>query len=83
MFLAYFRQFKIRRMFTLPLPPKLTEEATTLAWGWSHLKANEILLLLEGGHSFYLHYKMSQNYIKVQSLKKNLVKKIFKTLTPF
>ena len=80
MFLAYFRQFKIRRMFTLPLPPKLTKEATTL--GMVSL-ANEILLLLEGGQSFCLHYNMSQNYIKVQSLKKNLVKKIFKTLTPF
>ena len=37
-------------MLTLPLPPKLTEEA--MIWRWSHWKADKICFILEGGQSF-------------------------------
>ena len=76
MFLAYFRQFKIRRMFTLQLQRQKSKKLRP--WERSHWKADEIFLLLEGGQSLYLNYNMSQNYSKVQSLKKKLVQICYK-----
>ena len=72
-FLAYFRQFKIRRMFTLQLQRQKSKKLRP--WERSHWKADE--------KSLYLNYNMSQNYGKVQSLKKNLVKFVIKNLTTF
>ena len=73
MFLAYFRQFKIRRMFTLQLQRQKSKKLRP--WERSHWKADEIFLLLEGGQSLYLNYNMSQNYGKVKFEKKSLLKK--------
>ena len=49
-FLAYFRQFKIRRMFTLQLQRQKSKQLRP--WEWSHWKADEICYILEGAQIF-------------------------------
>ena len=49
-FLAYLRQFKIRRMFTLQLQRQKSKKLRP--WERSHWKADKICFILEGGQSF-------------------------------
>ena len=50
MFLAYLRQFKIQRMFTLQLQRQKSKKLRP--WEWSHWKAHEICYRIQGAHDF-------------------------------
>ena len=61
-FLAYFRQFKIRRMFTLQLQRQKSKKLRP--WERSHWKADKICYKTQGAHDFGTYFFVFKIYDK-------------------